>query len=92
MVLPCDTELSCDRYNLLQRGVKESKARVMASTEQFWTVKADEAGRRGGGPDWSTAERPRLYSAAAAQDRPISVASMDRRRPRRRAANQCKLR
>ena len=37
----------CTRYNLLERAVQESKARVMASAEQFWAVKAGgEAGER----------------------------------------------
>ena len=78
-------------YNLVQKQVKEAKARVMLSTEQFWNKKNGEVAdktdewlvnRRAGG-----GHAGYLYS-----DRPASVASVDRRqqRYRNRYRQQCK--
>lgn len=82
-----------DWYNLVQKQVKDCKARVMLSTEQFWTKKngstnmldSDETeewlvNRRmaGGGPQQGH-QGGFHYS-----DRPASVASVDRRQYRYR--------
>ena len=77
-----------DWYNTVQKMVKDSKARVMLSTEQFWNkgksgpgaemVEGEDwlVGRRGAGPGYH-------YS-----DRPVSVASVDRRHRHRQRQRQ----
>jgi len=70
-----------DWYNLVQKQVKEAKARVMLSTEQFWTKKA-EAG--GGQQEPSTEEWLVGRRGHWGEGRPASVASVDRRQHRYR--------
>jgi len=71
-----------DWYNIVQKQVKDAKARVMLSTEQFWT-------KKNSGQEVDTADTEWLVSRRSAagyhySDRPASVASVDRRQQRYR--------
>ena len=67
-------------YNTMHMRVKESKTRVMKTTEQFWTKKTVT------GSDnmeaWRVASERIGTRYKYTEDRPNSVASMDRRRSR----------
>ena len=82
-------------YNTMQRMVKESKTRVMQSTEQFWAKKTVMDSDKM--EEWLVARERigALYQYTSdRQERPSSVASMDRRRQsrqRKRDKSQCKL-
>ena len=93
-----------DWYNTLQRMVKESKTRVMESTEQFWAKK--KVMNPENIEEWLVARTKigALYQYTSSQDeeggrqrreRPSSAISMDRRqtdrRQRNRENNGCKL-
>ena len=58
-----------DLYNVLLGLVQESRARIMPSAEQFWKTKGSEVSS-----DWMISRREREV-----QERPSSVASVDRR-------------
>merc|ERR1719474_1508663 len=85
-----------DWYNLVQKQVKDCKARVMLSTEQFWTKK------NGGSTNMLDSEETEEWLVNRKMtgpqggfhysDRPASVASVDRRqyRYRHRQYRQCK--
>ena len=76
-----------DWYNLIQKQVKESKARVMLSTEQFWNKKTEDTT-----DDWLVTRRTGGGGGGYHySDRPASVASVDRRqhRYRHRQFRQC---
>ena len=68
-----------DWYNLIQKAVKESKARVMLSTEQFWNKKTEDQTE-----DWLVTRRTTPGASYHYSDRPASVASVDRRQHRYR--------
>ena len=91
-------------YNTLQRMVKESKTRVMESTDQFWAKKKIMDPEKM--DDWlmARARIGTLYQYTSSpidergrqmRERPISAASMDRRqtgrRQRKRDQNGCRL-
>ena len=59
-------------FNLLQRMVKESKTRVMKSTEQFWAQKP-------GMEEWLAARARIGARYQYIHDRPRSTVSMDRK-------------
>lgn len=78
-------------YNLVQKQVKEAKARVMLSTEQFWNKKNGEAADKT--EEWLVNRRTGGgHAGYHYSDRPSSVASVDRRqqRYRHRYRQQCK--
>ena len=58
-----------DWYNVLLSLVQETRAKIMPSAEQFWKTKGSEVSS-----DWVISRREREV-----QDRPSSVASVDRR-------------
>ena len=76
-------------YNTMHMRVKESKTRVMQTTEQFWTKKTVigsenmEAWRMG-----RDIIGARYQQKEDRQERPNSVASMDRRRRRGKSRDQ----
>ena len=76
-------------YNTMHIRVKESKTRVMQTTEQFWTKKTVigsekmEAWRMG-----RDRIGARYQQKEERQERPNSVASMDRRRSRGKSRDQ----
>ena len=70
-----------DWYNTVQKMVKDSKARVMLSTEQFWK-KSGSGVVEGEAEDW-VGRRGYHYS-----ERPASVASVDRRQRHRQRHRQ----
>ena len=80
-----------DWYNMVQKQVKEAKARVMLSTEQFWNKKNGEAADKT--EEWLVNRRTGGgHAGYHYSDRPSSVASVDRRqqRYRHRYRQQCK--
>ena len=75
-----------DWYNTVQKMVKDSKARVMLSTEQFWNKgKAGAGGEAVEGEEWLVGRRGAGYHYS---DRPVSVASVDRRHRHRQRHRQ----
>ena len=81
-----------DWYNLVQKQVKESKARVMLSTEQFWNKKSDSDQADHEAEEWLVGRRMVAAGGYHYTDtRPASVASVDRRqyRYRHRHYRQC---
>ena len=62
-----------DWYNVILGLVQETRAKMMASTEQFWKTKGSEVWS-----DWVVSRREREV-----QERPSSVASVDRRQRHR---------
>ena len=75
-----------DWYNTVQKMVKDSKARVMLSTEQFWNKgKAGSGGEVVEGEEWLVGRRGPAYHYS---DRPVSVASVDRRHRHRQRHRQ----
>ena len=84
-----------DLFNILHKTVRESKTRVMQSTEQFWAKKTVMDSDKM--EEWLVARERigALYQYTSdRQERPSSVASMDRRRQsrqRKRDKSQCKL-
>ena len=76
-----------DWYNTVQKMVKDSKARVMLTTEQFWNKSKAGVVAEVEGEDWLVGRRGAVggyhYS-----DRPASVASVDRRQRHRQRHRQ----
>jgi len=69
-------------YNIVQKQVKDAKARVMLSTEQFWTKK--NSGQEADSADTEWLVNRRTAGGYHYADRPASVASVDRRQQRYR--------
>ena len=82
-------------YNTMQRMVKESKTRVMQSTEQFWAKKTVMDSDKM--EEWLVARERigALYQyTEGRQERPSYAASVDRKRQRKqrkRAESECEL-
>ena len=80
-------------YNILQMTVKESKTRVMQSTEQFWAKKTVMDSEKM--EDWMVAKSriDALYQYTTENDRPSSAASINRKRikQRKRAQSECEF-
>ena len=78
-------------YNILHKMVKESKTRVMKSTEQFWAKKTVMDSEKM--EEWLAA-RTRIGSLYQyTTDIPSSTCSMDRRRnnQKKRAKSECEF-
>ena len=76
-------------FNLLQRMVKESKARVMKSTEQFWSKSSETDSKKM--EDWVAARARVGARYQYTQDRPASTYSVDRGKQNRRTQSECEL-
>ena len=83
-----------DWYNMVQKQVKDAKARVMLSTEQFWNKKSGVESVVEKTEEWLVNRRSAggHHGGYHYSDRPASVASVDRRqqRYRRQYRQQCK--
>ena len=76
-----------DWYNTVQKMVKDSKARVMLTTEQFWNKGKAGVGGEVEGEDWLVGRRG-AGGGYHYSDRPASVASVDRRQRHRQRHRQ----
>ena len=76
-------------FNLLNRMVKESKTKVMKTTEQFWAKKRVMDSEKMA--EWLSARARIGTRYQYTQDRPRSTYSMDRKvnRQKERATSEC---